>query len=285
MTQLGFSLQPQYDCPWEQVIGLLRDAGFSAVSPIWSAELPLESLTACVQSHNMTIQSLHAPHGGLAQLWNSKDPLSPKVAKNITDCIDACAEFGIPITVVHGWQGLDYTFPDTSLDFSVFDRIVDHAGQKNISIAFENLEGEEYLHALLTRYQDRPYIGYCWDSGHDHCYPHKTDFLKSYGHRLIMTHINDNLGLRDPGGIPTGDDDLHFLPYDGNIHWESEIRRLKDLPRQKTLNFEIKKRSKSTTPEDLLYNNLPPEEFFHLAGQRAQKIAALYEKTLNESNA
>ncbi len=278
MTELGFSLQAQYDCPWEQVIELLHDSGFSAVSPLWSSDLPLESLAVSVQKHNMTVQSLHAPHGGLAYLWNSRNPLSVKAEKKITDCITACSEYGIPMTVVHGWQGLDYVFPNTPLDFSVFDRIVDYAGQKDVSIAFENLEGEEYLEALLTRYQDLPYIGYCWDSGHDHCYPHKTDFLAAYGNRLIMTHINDNLGLRDPAGIPTGDDDLHFLPYDGNIRWEREIFRLKGLPKQKILNFEIKKRSKSTTPEDLIYANLSPEAFFLLAGQRAKQIADLYDQ-------
>jgi len=285
MTQLGFSLQPKYAYPQSTVIELLCDSGFSAVSPLWSPDLPLEALADSVAKHNMTIQSLHAPHGGLAYLWDSKHPQSAKTEKNIIDCIAACAEFYIPIAVVHGWQGLDYVFPDTPLDFSVFDRILDYAGQKNVSIAFENLEGEEYLEALMTRYRDHPYIGYCWDSGHDHCYPHKTDFLKAHGQRLIMTHINDNLGLRDPGGVPTVDDDLHFLPYDGNIHWESEIARLKSLPKQEILNFEIKKRSKSADPEDLLYDNLSPEEFFRLAGQRAKRIADLYENTMDTKKA
>ena len=278
MAELGFSLQAQYDCPWEQVVGLLHDSGFSAVSPLWSPDLPLDILAASALEHSMTIQSLHAPHGGLTYLWNSRDPLSVKAEKKITDCITACSEYGIPMTVVHGWQGLDYVFPNTPLDFSVFDRIVDYAGQKNVSIALENLEGEEYLQALMMRYRELPHVGYCWDSGHDHCYPHKTDFLAAYGKRLIMTHINDNLGLRDPAGIPTGDDDLHFLPYDGNIHWEREIFRLKGLPKQKIWNFESKKRAKAAKLEDLLYNDLSLENFFHLAGQRAKQIADLYEQ-------
>lgn len=278
MADIGFSLQPQYDCPQAQVIGLLKDAGFSAVSPVWSPELALEDLAKCVQKHNMTIQSLHGPHGGLSYLWNSKDPLSENVQRRIFDCIDSCARFQIPVTVMHGWQGLDYRFPDTPLDFSAFDRIVEHAEKRNVSIAFENLEGEEYLLALMTRYRDQAHIGFCWDSGHDHCYPHKLDFLKAFGHRLIMTHLNDNLGLRDPGGVPTGNDDLHFLPYDGNIHWQSTMERLRDLPTQKILNFELKKRAASTAPEDLLYEKLSPEAYFRLAAQRARQIAQLYEQ-------
>ena len=282
MIDLGFSLQPRYGCPDSEVIRLLSEAGFSAVSPVWSPELALEELAACAQREGMWIQSLHAPHGGLASLWDSDDPMSAATRDKILGCIDACARFQIPVTVVHGWQGLVYTFPEGPLDFSVFDRIVDHAGQKGVSIAFENLEGEEYLEALLTRYRDRPYIGYCWDSGHDHCYPHKTDFLKAYGQRLIMTHLNDNRGLRSPEGIPTGNDDLHFLPGDGNICWQQALDRLKGLPKQKILNFEIKKRSFSTAPEDLIYDRLSPEEFFRLAGQRARQTADLYERIMAE---
>lgn len=280
MIDLGFSLQAQYDCPQEQVIELLKDAGFSAVSPAWSPELPLDSLTACLQKHGMMFQSLHAPHRGIPYLWDSKDPLSADVQRSITDCIDACARFRIPVAVVHCWQGLQYTFPEESLDFSVFDRIADYAEQRGVSIAFENLEGEEYLQALMTRYSGRSHIGFCWDSGHDHCYPHKMDFLQSFGQRLIMTHINDNLGLRDPGGIPSGKDDLHFLPYDGNIHWESALSRLKNLPKQDLLNFEFKKRSKSAAAEDLIYDPLSTEEYFRLAGHRARQIADLYENIM-----
>lgn len=281
MVDIGFSLQSQYDCSQSQVIELLHNAGFSAVSPVWLPNLPLESLAACVQKHNMVIQSLHAPHGNFAYLWNSKDPFSAKAKRNITDCIDACARFQIPIAVVHGWQGMHYTFPKEPLDFSIFDCIVDYAQHKNVSIAFENLEGEEYLNALMTRYYDRTNIGFCWDSGHDHCYPHKLNFLESFGQRLIMTHLNDNLGLRDPCGIPTANDDLHFLPYDGNIHWESALDRLRTLPKQNILNFELKKRSTSTAPADLIYEKLSCEDFFYLAGQRARKIADLYEQIVS----
>ena len=275
MVQLGFSLESQYDCPQEQVIALLQEAGFSAISPVWSEELPLKILSACAQKHNITIQSLHAPRHGLIPLWNSQDPLSANIEKRIIDCIDACKQFNIPILVMHCWQGLTYTFPTEPLDFSIFDRIVEYAEKNGVCIAFENLEGEEYLNALMTRYRDRSHIGYCWDSGHDQCYPHKMDFLKSFGDRLIMTHLNDNFGLRDPNGVPTTMDDLHFLPYDGNICWETAIDRLKNLPPQSILNFELKKRSKPTA--DRIYENLTLEEYIHLAAQRARKIADLYE--------
>lgn len=277
MTRIGFSLQAQYNQPMTQVIAMLSDSGFSAVSPVWSPECDLITLSACVRKHNMTIQSLHAPHKGISSLWQPDSPTSAQVQQNIMDCVDACQKFEIPIMVIHGWQGLIYTFPYFPLDFRFFDRMVEHAEKQGVAVAFENLEGEEYLQALMTRYSDLPHIGFCWDSGHDHCYPHNTDFLKTFGDRLIMTHLNDNLGLRDPGGIPSGTDDLHFLPYDGNINWPNAIDKLRKAVKQEILNFEFKICSKSTDPADLIYTQLSLEQFLHTAGIRAREIATLYE--------
>ena len=278
MAQLGFSLQSKYDCSPAQAVEMLNDAGFSAISPVWSPELPLEELTASVKKLGMTIQSVHAPHRGQPILWNPTDSLREATLQQFLDCIDTCARYDIPIAVLHGWQGLGYIFPETPLDFSAFDRIVDYAEERNISIAFENLEGEEYLAALLDRYRERPHIGYCWDSGHDHCYPHKLDFLERFGDRLIMTHIHDNFGTRDPGGVPTTLDDLHLLPYDGNIPWERAMGRLKTAPKQEILNFELKKLCKSPAAEDRIYADLSTRDYFCLAGKRARQIADLYEK-------
>jgi 2-dehydro-3-deoxygluconokinase len=97
---------------------------------------------------------------------------------------------------------------------------VAHADRLGISIAFENLEGPEFLAALLRRYGDCGHVGYCWDSGHELCYAPGWDFLSHYGDRLLMTHLNDNLGISDPQGEINWLDDLHLLPYDGMIDWE-----------------------------------------------------------------
>lgn len=276
VPELGFSLQAHYDQPLPQVISLLKQEGFSAVSPLWSPELDMDALAECVRAHGMTIQSLHAPHKGIARLWEPDSPESATVQENILRSVDACARHHVPILVIHGWQGLIYTFPTVPLDFRFFDRLVPYAQQNGVSIAFENLEGEEYLAALMERYANCPHIGFCWDTGHDHCYPHKTDFLQAYGSRLIMTHLNDNLGLRDPNGIPSGKDDLHFLPFDGNLDWDHTLGRLRTMPKQMILNFEIKIRSHSTDPADLPYTRLSLEEFLHLSGIRAREIARRY---------
>ena len=262
IPNIGFSLQSQYDRPAKEVIALLKEAGFSAVSPAWSTEAELAHIAGC----GLPIQSLHAPPKGISQLWKDA-PCA--LFDEMLACVRACSRFQIPTMVVHGWQGHQYTFCKDALYFGHFDRIVAYARELGVKIAFENLEGEEYLQVLMDHYPD---AGFCWDSGHDRCYPHTLDFLEEFGSRLCMTHLNDNLGRRSP--TPASTDDLHYLPGDGNTDWQQAMLRLKNAPRQDTLNFEIKLAPRASV--DDRYSHLPFEAFVELAAQRAQQIAKLY---------
>ena len=47
-----------------------------------------------------------------------------------------------------------------------------------------------------------------------------------YGDRLLCTHINDNLGIRNYEGRITFIDDLHLLPFDGVADWKWITERL-----------------------------------------------------------
>lgn len=277
MVRLGFSLETKYELPLDQLIPLLRENGFSAVSPVWTPELDLEELDSLVKTHSMQLQSLHAPHKNIAKLWEPGTKEASLVQENIRTCLQDCQKFDIPIMVIHCWQGHNYTFQETALDFRLWDELVEYAAQVGISMAFENLEGAEYLGAILNRYRDQKHIGFCFDSGHDLCYPHKEDFLNLYGNRLLMTHLNDNRGLRDPGGTPSKYDDLHLLPGDGNLDWQVVIARLAAQPYQAVLNFELKKTAKSPNPEDQLYRNHSLKNYLSEAGIRGWKIAQLYD--------
>ncbi len=274
LPKLGFSLQKEYDRPIEQVIELLHGVGFSAVSPIFSPDVDLSKIDAHVQKLGMTIQSLHAPNK-VAPLW-SEDAASSQIYGEVMACIDACAKFQIPMMVLHSWAGLIYTFPGEPLYYDRFDRIVAYAQERGVSIAFENLEGEEYLDALMARYKDLPHIGFCWDSGHENCYPHKLDFLAKFGDRLMMTHLNDKLGPRIDDGLGHAEDDLHYLPWDGKIDQDKNIQRMRASKKQEILNFEIKIRSHSEDPKDLIYVGLSLEEFLQRAAVHAQRLAKKY---------
>ena len=270
--KFGFSLQEHYDLPMEQVIDLLADVGFCALSPGWQRDRDLESIVRHAQSRNLILQSLHGPLRGMPAMWSS-DP--QPVLQDLLDAATDCAKYGFPILVVHPWNGVDYTFDRSNLCFTHFDELVEHAENLGITIAFENLEGPEYLAALLERYVNHKNVGFCWDSGHEACYAPGWDFLSPYGNRLIMTHLNDNLGVTDPSGRLQGTDDLHLLPFDGIVDWAAVADRLKALHFEGPLTFELKTASQPGRHDNDAYGRMAFADYAALAYQRASRVAAL----------
>jgi len=273
MQKIGFSLDGKYYAPMTEVIQMLRDSGFDAVSPLWQRDICLDDAVNTAVRCGLTLQSLHGPLRGLPGMWNAAPD---QIAEDHLAALDCCAGYGIPLLVVHSWTGVDYTFSKDSLYFGHFDRLVERAVSKGVRIAFENLEGEEYLDALMERYKGLDAVGLCWDSGHERCYTPKRDFLKKYGDRLLITHLNDNFGVTDPAGTLRGTDDLHLLIGDGNTDWVSVMDRLKMATPQQILNFEFKTRPKGDRCVMDLYSKLPLQEFFQKAYESTRSIANDY---------
>jgi sugar phosphate isomerase/epimerase len=165
-----------------------------------------------------------------------------------------------------------------SLDYKNFDEIVSYAEKYSIKIAFENTEGEEYLFALMEHFKNTDTVGFCWDSGHEMCYNHSQDLLSKYGDRLIMTHINDNLGISRFDGKTFWTDDLHLLPFDGIADWDYNVMRLKKSKHLDILNFELNINSKPERHENDVYEQMTLEQYFTEAYKRACKIAYKYSK-------
>lgn len=269
MEKIGFSLQERYSLPMPQVLDLLADTGFCAVSPGWQQDGNLKEIVRCAHTRDLVLQSLHGPLRGMPAMWSPKPETARPVLQDLLQSATDCAKFEIPLLVVHPWNGLNYTFRETGLHFDHFDTLVAHAEKLGIRIAFENLEGPEYLAALMERYGSCNTVGYCWDSGHERCYTPGKEFLSRYGDRLMMTHLNDNLGVTDPSGRLQGTDDLHLLPGDGIINWQEAVRRLQSAKRQEILNFELKIRPKGDRCTMDLYSKIPLQQYFRAAYRHA----------------
>ena len=235
MEKLGFSLQSSYGIPMPQVIDMLADTGFRAISPVWQRGGNLSEIQQRAQARNLTIQSLHGPLRGLSAMWQHDPEIARPILEDLLQSATDCAAAEIPILIVHSWTGLNYTFRKEDLCFDYFDKLVRQAQRDGICIAFENLEGPEYLEALMERYEGCPAVGFCWDSGHEQCYSHSKDLLALYGDRLIATHLNDNLGVSRYDGQTYWTDDLHLLPFDGVIDWTDAADRLKNAVTTDTL--------------------------------------------------
>lgn len=276
MQKIGFSLQSKYTAPMEDVIRILADVGFYAVSYSWKRDMNLKAIVDAAHKSGLVLQSLHGPTKNTFDLWNRDESCSRPVLQDMLDGVDKCAEFGIPVMVVHSWLGKQYTFREDDLFFDNFNILVEQAGKKGVGIAFENLEGPEYLAALMAYYKDCETAGLCWDSGHELCYNTGWDFLRDYGDRLMMTHLNDNFGLTSPDGTLLTTDDLHLLAGDGITDWPQMVEKLKRCKKQEILNFELKIRPKGDRCIKDLYSKIPLEEYLEKAFDTACRATAGY---------
>ena len=276
--KIGISLGNDYGIPTPQLLKLIKGIGFDAVSPVWETPEELAEFVRAARESGLLIQSLHAPFLKAAAMWSQDCAVSTPAKEELLTCIDACVRFQIPVLVVHTWIGFDYRFCPETLYYGNFDETVSYAGDRGIRIAFENTEGEEYFFALMEHFRNDPAVGFCWDSGHELCYNHSQDLLAKYGDRLIMTHLNDNLGISRFDGTTFWTDDLHLLPYDGIADWDDTVARLKKARHMDILNFELAIASKPDRHDNDIYGQMPLELYFTEAYKRACKIAYRYSK-------
>ena len=276
--KISLSIRNKYSAPTCEIVPMLKQIGFDAISPEWESNDILREIVKAAEECHMEIMSMHAPFQRAADMWSHDEQIAAAAKKVIFSALEACVEFHIPILVVHTWIGFEYVFDKDALNYANFDEIVAFAKEHNIKIAFENTEGEEYLFALMEHFEKNDTVGFCWDSGHEMCYNHSQDLLAKYGDRLIVTHLNDNLGISRYDGAIYWTDDLHLLPFDGIADWDDNIARLKKSKYLPILNFELNNSSKPGRHENDIYSKMPLEQYFTEAYKRACKIAYRYSK-------
>ena len=101
---------------------------------------------------------------------------------------------GVPILVCHAFIGFNDHTP-TEAGLVRLERLIRHAEKRGIITVFENTEGEEYLDAVMNRFESSPALGFCIDTGHEMCYNRSKDMISLYGKKLCATYLNDNLGI------------------------------------------------------------------------------------------
>ena len=254
-------------------IDLYKKVGFDGFFVSWDENVDLKEIREHADRVGMYFQSVHAPFSKMDHLWYPSEYTEPTVQR-LLNCLQACAENQIPIMVLHAF--ISFGRNEATVEgVENFRRVVDAARDTGVKLAFENTEGEAYLAALMEAFRDEPHVGFCWDTGHEMCYNHHQDLLEKYGDRLLCTHLNDNLGIRDPEGKITFHDDLHLLPFDGVADWKDITDRLNRHGFEGPLTFELK------TPTTLngcawpIYGHLDLEGYVTHAYIRACRVAAL----------
>lgn len=268
--KLCLGTNDQFDCDDITQIRLFHKIGFDGFFADWSTAEDMRLQRAEADALGMLFQSVHAPFYRMKEMWEDGDGATAE----LIDCLHACADNRVPIMVAHVFIGFeDHTPNEKGLEN--FGKVVREAERCGVKIAFENTEGEEYLAAVMERFADSKAVGFCWDTGHEMCYNRSKDMTALYGDRLLATHLNDNLGIRDFGGTITYIDDLHLLPFDGIADWQHIVDRLDRCGFEGPLTFELNRLSKPDRHENDFYRDMPLENYLTLAFMRACRVAAL----------
>jgi len=257
----------------EELIRLMRQVGFEGFFADWTPDYDPALLRRTAEETGMLFQSIHAPFGKMADMWKSTE-ITESAVSELIGCLRDCADNDVPLMIVHAFIGFDDHSP-TPFGIDTFGRVVREAEKLGVKIAFENTEGEEYLAALMDAFRGCSSVGFCWDTGHELCYNYGRDMTALYGDRLMGTHLNDNLGIRDHGGRIFWHDDLHLLPFDGIADWQGIASRLNRSGFSGPLTFELSTRSKPDRHENDVYGRMSPVEYLTAAYMRACRVAAL----------
>lgn len=255
-------------------IKMMKDAGFDGFFCSWNVNADMHKYADAAKELGMIFQSIHAPFGGICNVWGDDEEKAEAAVREQIACVEDAGKVGVDLVICHTIIGMDAHTP-TEIGLKRFGKIVAAAKSAGVRIAFENTEGIEYLDALMEYFKDVENVGFCWDSGHEMCYNYSRDQLAKYGHRLFGTHLNDNLGIRNPDEEITWLDDLHLLPFDGIADWKHNRDRLRKCGFTGPLTFELTTGSKPGRHENDIYAQMAPEVYLAECYKRACRVRAL----------
>ena len=259
MIGIGIFSWFSYVLPIQERLRLIKDAGFDATSLWWEGE-DRHIQPDLARKTGLQIDNIHTPVATCSDLlW--LDGASGEDYKDIIiSCVEDCRTHEIPTAVIHltSFEG-NTAVTDTGL--RRIGEIIDVAEQRNVRLAFENLSNLDHIAAVFGRFPS-PYIGFCYDSGHENLNPDQ-DCLALFGDRLFALHINDNIG----------DGDIHILPFDGTVDWNAKMQKLKSCKDACYLTLEV---GYCWNHEKCaIYRNLSAKEYLRLAYKKATDLLKL----------
>ena len=274
-TKLCMATSKAFGIDTEAQIRMMSAAGFEGFFTNYDDDI--KRCRELADELGMEYQSVHAPFKNVAKLWTGGEE-AERAVEELVSCVHDCAENRVPIMVSHVYIGFTPSAGPNPEGIERFRRVVEEAKKLGVKVAFENTEGEEYLSAVMEAFKEYENVGFCLDTGHQMCYNISTDMMELYGDRLICTHLNDNLGVRDFEGNITYHDDLHLLPFDGIGDWVDITAKLNKYGYDGILTFELKKTNGKNRYDNEKYNTISMEQYIAECYARACRVGALKSK-------
>lgn len=201
-----------------ETIDSIVNAGFQNVFVQWYNKdwnPTQEEQLKYIKKKKLNVIFAHLGYQGINDIWLDGENGEKLVDRYLND-IKVCKENNISMVVMHlTSKSVAPKYNQVGLDR--LRKIVDYADELGVRIAFENTKIKGYLEYVIENI-DNKNVGICFDSGHYHVhFKDEFDFDK-FKDRIFAVHLHDN----------DQSDDLHLIPFDGTIDWESLINKLKE---------------------------------------------------------
>jgi sugar phosphate isomerase/epimerase len=202
--------------------------------------------------------------------------VSPETTKYLSKLrreIDICFKYKIPLAVMHIATGNPNGRPvkPNTVGLNNIKAIVDYALSKNVKIAIENVDKYTLKHvSYIFKNITSEKLGFCYDVGHHNLYYANKDIFKKYKNRLVAIHLHDN--QMDFSKLNDYTRDLHLLPFDGKINYQTVCSNLAKVNYDNTIMLEVCRTSTSNPDK---YKEIDMRNFLKEAKKRAKKISEI----------
>lgn len=203
----------------ESNVKMIKEAGFECV--MTNADKRFNNENGSIKSQVKLLKKYGLKHSSLHMQYKASElenffldnKIGKKLEKNLIKDLKIAKKYNFLCVVVH----LVGEISQVGIDR--FARILKVAEKLQVPLALENLKDNTPMRYFLNNFNS-PYVKFCFDAGHQHCFTPNEDLLTEFRDRLICVHLHDNMG----------DADSHTLNEFGNIDWKEIAKKLSKCP-------------------------------------------------------
>lgn len=242
-----------------ETIYSIKKAGFNNVFVQWYDEewkVSQEEQVKLCKKLGLNVIFAHLGYQNINCIW--KEGIEgEKLVERYKNDIKECKKNNIPMVVMHLTR--EKVAPMyNEIGLNRIRKIVECAKEIDVKIAFENTKIKGYLEYILENISEEN-VGICFDSGHNHAHFNDEFDFDFFKDRIFAVHLHDN----------DKTEDMHLLPFDGTINWESIVAKLKECNYKGPITLELKYKYD--------YLKLELNDFYEQAYNRAVKLAKMFE--------
>ena len=256
MEKLAISIRNYNKDNYIEIIDNIKRAGFKNVFIEWYNDdiILQQNILEHVRKLKLNIVFAHLGYQNSNVIWKDCIEGDKELDRYIKD-IDICKENAINLVVIHPTR--EYEDPGLNdIGIKRIAKILKHAEEKNVKVAFENVELKGYLEYIIKNIQSKN-LGICFDVGHCNLFWNEEFNIELFKDKSFAIHLHDNYKVQDD----------HYLPFDGTVDWKMAVQQIKDL------NYEGFVCIESGYSE--FYKELSLEEYYKVAYERGEKIVSL----------